>query len=365
MSRFSQLFRGIDPWIIVPTVVLLTTSCVVLFSIDHSTGGGDRAIKQIIFGLAGLVVIGILAQVRTQSLEVYGPWVYAGGVLLLLGVLIFGQTINGTTGWFLLGPISFQPVELVKIAFLWTLAWFFGRQSGSTTSWKPLIFSFLLLLGLVGLVLKQPDFGSAMMLVGMWLGTVLLVHRTRWHLAVVFMGFLVSIVVGWFFLNTIQRNRLLTFVQPDRDPLGAGYNVQQSVIATGSGEWFGRGLGLGPQSQLHFLPEQSTDFIFSVIAEELGFLGAGTMLVLFGIIVWRLHLLSRRASDPFSIYLAHGVMVYFLAQILINVGMNMGIAPVTGLPLPLVSSGGSSILASCLGLGLVFSSAKQRRQKSA
>lgn len=345
-------------------VLLFTTSIVVLFSIDHATGGGDRATKQLIFAAIGIALYVGLSFVRPSTFEAFGPWVYLLSLVLLLSVLLFGKTINGTTGWFVLGPISFQPVELVKICFIWSLSWYVSRLGGQTFGWKPLLLSSALLIGLVGLVLLQPDFGSSMMLVAIWLGMILLVHRTKWQLGVVGLGIIASIVAGWFLLADYQRNRLLTFINPDLDPLGSGYNVQQSIIATGSGGWFGRGLGLGPQSQLHFLPEQSTDFIFSVIGEELGFLGAGTLLVLYAVLLWRLHLVSRMGSGSFGSLMAHGVLIYFMGQIFINVGMNMGLAPVTGLPLPLVSAGGSSILASCIGLGLVQSAAKHARSRN-
>lgn len=363
-QRAYQLVRGIDPWILIPMVLLFTTSIVVLFSIDHATGGGDRATKQLIFAGLGIALFVGMSFVRPSTFEAFGPWVFILALVLLLGVLLFGKTINGTTGWFVFGPISFQPVELVKIFFIWTLSWYMSRLGGQTFSWKPLLLSFALLVGLVGLVLLQPDFGSSMMLVAIWLGVIVLVHRTKWHLGMVALGIVASVVVGWFLLADYQRSRLFTFVNPDLDPLGSGYNVQQSIIATGSGGWFGRGLGLGPQSQLHFLPEQSTDFIFSVIAEELGFLGAGALLVLYVVLLWRLNLVSRLVSGSFGSIMAHGVLIYFMGQIFINVGMNMGLAPVTGLPLPLVSAGGSSILASCIGLGLVQSAAKHARSRN-
>lgn len=355
--------RGIDPWIVIPTLLLFTTSVVVLFSIDQATGGGDRATKQLIFAGVGLALFFGLSLVRASTFEAFGPWVFVLAVVLLLAVLFFGKTINGTTGWFVFGPLSFQPVELVKICFIWTLSWYLSKIGGQTFGWKPLLISFALLLGLMALVLLQPDFGSSMMLVGIWLGTILLVHRTKWHLGVVALGFIFTLVIGWFLLADYQQNRLLTFVNPDLDPLGSGYNVQQSIIATGSGGWFGRGLGLGPQSQLHFLPEQSTDFIFSVIGEELGFLGAGSLLLVYLVLLWRLHVVSRLAMSSFGSLMTHGVLIYFLGQVCINVGMNMGLAPVTGLPLPLVSAGGSSILASCIGLGLVQSAAKNVRSR--
>lgn len=356
------LIRGIDPWILIPSLFLLTTSVVVLFSIDHAGDGGERAVKQLLFIAIGLVGYVIISSLRIQLVEAFGPAAYVLGLLLLGAVLLFGQTINGTTGWFVVGSFSFQPVELVKICFIWSLAWYIARVGGQTFGWKPLLLSLALLLGLMGLVLLQPDFGSAMMLLAIWLGVLVVVHRVRWHLVVVGLVLTSLAVIGWFFLDTFQQNRLLTFIQPERDPLRSGYNVQQSMIATGSGGWIGRGLGLGPQSQLHFLPEQSTDFIFSVIAEELGFLGAGGLLLMYAVLLWRVHQVSQRTSGSFGSILSHGVLIYFLGQVFINVGMNMGLAPITGLPLPLVSAGGSSIVASCIGLGLVQVAAKHQRE---
>lgn len=353
--------RRIDPWILIPSLLLLSTSVVILFSIDHA-GGGDRAVKQLLFIVIGLIAYALISSLRIQLLEAFGPAAYVLGLLLLGAVLLFGQTINGTTGWFVVGSFSFQPVELVKICFVWTLAWYMARIGGQSFGWKPLLLSLALLLGVMGLVLLQPDFGSAMMLLAVWLGVLVVVHRVRWHLLVVGVVLILMAVVGWFFLGTYQQNRLLTFIQPERDPLRSGYNVQQSMIATGSGGWLGRGLGLGPQSQLHFLPEQSTDFIFSVIAEELGFLGAGGLLLIYAVLLWRVHQVSQSTSGSFGTILSHGVLIYFLGQVFINVGMNMGLAPVTGLPLPLVSAGGSSIVASCIGLGLVQVAAQHQRE---
>lgn len=354
----ARILHRFDPWIMIPSLILLATSAVVLFSIDHAEGGGDRAAKQLIFAAGSLVLCAIVANVRSIAFEAYGPWAYCAGVILLIAVLVFGTTINGTTGWFVIGPVTFQPVELVKIFFVWGLSWLFGRYGGQTKEWKPIVLSGGMLAVLVGLVCLQPDFGSAMVFVLIWLGMLLVVHRTWWHLGVVAIGLALSAVVVWFLLADYQQDRILAFVDPGRDPLRSGYNVQQSIIATGSGGLFGRGLGLGPQSQLHFLPEQSTDFIFSVIAEELGLLGAGTVIVLFAIILWRLNTASSYAKGAYASLLAHGILIYFLGQISINIGMNMGIAPVTGLPLPLVSAGGSSLLASLLGLGLVQSVAQ-------
>lgn len=352
--------RWADPWMIIPMVLLFTTSFVVLFSIDQASGG-DRASKQLIFIVIGLLAFFGLSLIRIQTFEAFGPWVYVASIMLLVGVLLFGKTINSTTGWFVVGPFSFQPVEVVKIFFIWTMAWYFSRLGGQTLSWKPIVLSLAALSAVLGLVFLQPDFGSGMMLVFIWIGMLVMVHRKKWHIALVLLGLVLAFVVSWFFLDSYQQNRLVTFIYPERDPLRSGYNVQQSIIATGSGQWLGRGLGLGPQSQLSFLPEQSTDFIFSVIAEELGFLGAGGVLLLFGVLLMRVHRISLESKNNFGMLVAYGVLLYFVGQIFINVGMNMGLAPVTGLPLPLISAGGSSILASCIALGLVQSIAKSRR----
>ncbi|HLC64269.1 MAG TPA: FtsW/RodA/SpoVE family cell cycle protein, partial [Patescibacteria group bacterium] len=208
---------------------------------------------------------------------------------------------------------------------------------------------------LIVLVMLQPDLGSAMILFFIWLVMVLLLPIRKKTVFIIFLIIVVLAAGAWFFLfKDYQKDRLLTFIQPQLDPLGAGYNVRQSVVAVGSGQLVGRGLALGSQSQLNFLPEQETDFIFAVIAEELGFVGASLLLILFFSLLVRLYRIAQQTRDDFGNMLALGVITYLTVQTFINMGMNMGIAPVTGVPLPLVSYGGSSLLSVLIALGIVL-----------
>ena len=201
----------------------------------------------------------------------------------------------------------------------------------------------------------QPDLGSAMILFLTWLAMVLLLPVPKKTILAIFLIILVLAAGAWLFvLQDYQKDRLLTFVQPQRDPLGSGYNVRQSVVAVGSGQVLGRGLALGSQSQLNFLPEQETDFIFAVIAEELGFVGAGLLLLLFASLFLRLYKIARETRDDFGNFLCLGIITYLTIQTFINIGMNLGIAPVTGIPLPLVSYGGSSLVSILIALGIVL-----------
>lgn len=210
-----------------------------------------------------------------------------------------------------------------------------------------------MLLPLLGLVIAQPDFGSAAVLVAIWAVLLAAVPKSRrWW---VVMGLLVIgvAVVGSFFLKGYQRDRIRTFLDPQADPLGRGYNITQSIVAVGSGGWWGRGFALGTQSQLHFLPEQQTDFIFASIAEDLGFVGAGLVLALwlawFGRILW----LVRRFKDDFAVLVTVGIFTIFALQVSLNIAMNMGLAPIVGLPLPFLSFGGTSMVMSLAAVGLL------------
>jgi len=213
----------------------------------------------------------------------------------------------------------------------------------------------------ISLVLFQPDLGSAIILGLIWFGIMCLVGARRLYL--VGLAFVVATVAifGWFFLlQDYQKNRVLTFVDPGSDPLGAGYNTNQAAIAIGSGKFFGRGLGFGSQSQLRFLPEAQTDFVFSVIGEELGFAGAATVLGLFGFLFWRLVRIIKYSDNDFAAVVVSGVAIVFFSQLIINVGANLGLLPVTGMTLPFVSYGGSSLIVNLLMIGMVQSLIEKR-----
>ena len=221
---------------------------------------------------------------------------------------------------------------------------------------KTIIWSGLMVALYVGLLALEPEFGYSAVLMGAWLVLLFFQRIPRWQFALVILGFMAAMVFSWFFvLEDYQKARVLTFLSPEQDQLGDGYNVTQSIVAVGSGQLFGRGLGLGPQSQLNFLPEQATDFIFAAIAEELGFVGAMLVIGAFSILFFRILAIIRRSRDMYTTYLLTGLLLLLFLQTFINIGMNLGLLPVTGIPLPFVSSGGSALLANFFILGILQS----------
>lgn len=351
-----------DWWLLGGALFLMTVSSVVLFSLNvQSASQSARFEKQLAFIVVTLFTILVTSQINYRRFLHYAYIIYILGLIILAAVLVFGTQINGTTGWFQFAGISLQPVEFAKIAFILSAARFLADRSFEMERWNTVIRYGALVLAYIALVLLQPDLGSAVILGGiagvMGLATAI---RPR-QLALIGIVGLVLGVISWFtVLDTYQQNRLLTFIDPQRDPFRSGYNVTQAVISVGSGQWFGRGLGLGPQSQLQFLPERETDFIFAVIGEELGFIGAGTVIIVFTLLIWRLWRSSRNLKDDRARYVVVGYCALLFGQVLINIGMNIGVMPVTGIPLPFVSAGGSSLLAMGLGLGMVLNALAKR-----
>lgn len=309
--------------------------------------------KQLVFATIGLVLFVVFTFVNYRTLQNYAYFLYGAGALLLIAVLIFGTTIRGTTGWFQLAGFSIQPVEFVKLILVIALARFFSDHVYGFTSWKTIGYAFSLVSIYGLLVMKQPDLGSTAIFIAAFIVLLWLTNIKPKQLLIIAGSGLFILLLAWTtILQPYQKDRILTFLNPSRDPLDSGYNVTQSIISVGSGKLVGRGLGLGTQSQLHFLPERESDFIFAVIAEELGFIGATIVVVLLGVILFRLWLLMRITDDDFSKYLITGIALLIFFQSLINVGMNIGILPVTGIPLPLVSAGGSSLFATLIALGI-------------
>jgi rod shape determining protein RodA len=361
-----KLFRQFDWSIFITAIVLIFVGFMAILSTTWQEGQMMKFIdKQIIAVVLGLLLLFLLASL---NYKIFGNWAYSFYIiicLLLVFVLLFGREIRGTRGWFDFGFFQFQPSEFAKIALLIILAKYFSSISGKPSHFQYVIVSGILTLIPTILVLFQPDLGSALILVFMWLCMLLLSGIKKHHiLALVTFGIIIF-WVGWhFILITYQKERILTFVNPGRDPLGSGYHLIQSKIAIGSGEIFGRGLGRGPQSQLQFLPDKHTDFIFAVIAEELGFLGAGLLLALLLFLIWRIIVLAKQIHDEFAMMLVLGTLLFFLIQIFINIGMNLGILPVAGVPLPFVSYGGSSMIASLIVLGILQGVAVFSKTKS-
>lgn len=355
MPNFINKWQKIDWLLFFALIILLSLSISVLYSLSLNTDAENFLVfrKQIFFALSGLLLFFIFASINYHVWLTYAKLIFVIFTLVLLVVLFFGVQIKGTTGWLNLGFTTVQPVEFAKIALIIALARYFSQYGSEFFMFRHIVRSALITVVFGVLVILQPDLGSAMVLFGTWFLMLIFTGIKKQHLFWL-LGFLVVVILlSWFFvLADYQQSRILTFVNPGRDPQGEGYNVIQSMVAVGSGGLFGRGLALGSQSSLSFLPEPGTDFIFAVIAEDLGLVGVLLLLGLFAFIFYRLFFILRKSSDDFGAYLVLGIAAMLLVHIFINIGMNMGISPVTGIPLPLVSAGGSSVWAIMIALGI-------------
>ena len=356
--RYLSRLKEFD-WVLLGAVVLLIGfGLAALYSIAISAENPDflNFKKQVTFASVGIILVFILSLIDYRVWIYLSQVIYGLALILLTAVLFFGRTISGTTGWFSFLGFSFQPIEIAKLALIILLAWFLSRKVTLIKDFKNFLLSGLLAAALFVLVLLQPDLGSALILFVIWLAMLWLAGAQRKHLLAVAALLAVVAVLRWFFfLQPHQKERILTFVNPGTDPYGRGYQVRQAVIAVGAGGLLGRGLGFGSQSQLKFIPASQTDFIFAVIAEELGLLGVGLVLFLWGLIFYRLARAVANLKDSFAIFYILGLSALFFGQIFINLGMNIGLVPVTGIPLPFLSYGGSFLLVSLIAIGLVES----------
>lgn len=358
-----QLLRKGDIPLWIATAVLLGFGFTAIFSVELSRGSETVFLqKQMIALGVGVVASFALTIMNYHAFRHYARGFYVGGVILLFLVLFLGRTLNGSTGWFILGGFAFQPVELMKVALMMRLALYFGERAKRRFGWRDLAMSAGFVAVPVLALMFQPDLGGAALLVGMWAVMVLFAGIRPSQILALCVGGAVVVIFGWFLVfKPHQKDRILTFFDPSRDPLVTGYNVTQAKIAIGSGGLWGRGLGDGSQSQLRFLPQSQTDFVFAVIAEELGFVGVLLLFVAFVALLWRMIVVSRTTHDTFGAYLCLGTFSVFLVEILVHVGANISIMPATGVALPLVSYGGSSLLLSLVFLGIVQSVAARLR----
>lgn len=317
------------------------------------SGSPKLALQQFIFGVVGFSFFLIVRQIDYRIYKKIAVHLYFLSIFLLVLIVFFGIEIRGSARWFDLGIFRFQPSELVKPLLIIVIASF------TTTFNMASIKNYLAILAIIALpiwlVARQPDLGNSLVLISIWLSIVFITSsRLRYLLASVVL-FLSAIPAVYKFLAPYQQSRIISFLNPTHDPLGIGYSVIQSQIAIGSGQIFGRGFGRGTQSHLQFLPEFNTDFIFATLAEELGFAGAIMLLFIFTVLIAKLLKLASQTQDPFGGALVIGVYTTLLIHLAINVGMNLGLLPVTGITLPLVSYGGSSLVSTFIILGIASS----------
>ncbi|KKW32239.1 MAG: Rod shape-determining protein RodA [Candidatus Uhrbacteria bacterium GW2011_GWA2_52_8d] len=346
-SRCLRYARGMDWALLLAVFGLVLLGLAAIYSVELSQDAAEfvHVKKQIVALVLGVGVFVFIIPSNYRLLQNYALILYLICLGLLIGVLLFGETVRGAMGWYVVGSVSFQPVEFMKIALLIGLSTYFARRGKQVFDLRGFLESGAITFVPVVFVLLQPDFGSASILVGIW-AFYLLYAGIPWRYVVSLMiGAVGVFILGWNFLFAdYQRSRILTFLDPGLDPLDQGYNVTQAIIAVGSGQWFGSGLGFGTQSQLKFLPESQTDFIFAVVAEELGFFGVALLLVAFVFVFYRLFRQAGKATDDFTCYLVLGISAVFFLQFFVNIGMNLGLFPVTGIGLPFVSYGGSSLV---------------------
>lgn len=354
------LFQKID-WISLIAILLLCvlgTLTQYSLSIEPGVVISEKIFRQGIYLVLACVVY-VIAVLLNYKILITRSWIFFVAMLAaLLAVVLFGTELKGATGWIIIGPLSMQPVELVKLFFILYLANTLRESSEheQRLSYRVIAITGLVTACVIGLVLAQPDLGSASIIGSIWFGFLLLARAPKRVIVLVIVGVLIAGVIGWFFLfKDFQKDRLSIFLNRESDPLGKGYNITQSMIAVGSGGIWGKGFGEGTQSQLQFLPEASSDFAFAVVAEEFGLVGASIVIGALLVICYRLLVIMRTTHDTFAFFFCGGVACYILVQSMIVVGMNIGIMPITGLPLPFISSGGSSLLATSAMLGLAQS----------
>ena len=340
--------------------MLISVSALVGFGIlmiySSSVGDSDRTnyvFRQSIYFVFGLALLNLVVFFGHKTLLNISYWLYGLLIALLIVTYILGLETRGSVRWIDFGVFSLQASEVAKPILVLFLSYFFVTHSPLKI--KNNFISFVLAMIPTGLTFLQPDLGSAFVLFVIWAALVYLAGLPFKHLLVMILMAAIFLPVGYFSLRDYQKDRLTTFIDPYQDPLGSGYNIVQSIIAVGSGQTFGRGFGRGTQSHLNFLPEQKTDFIFATTAEELGFAGISAIIALFSLLLYRIVVIAGRAREKSAQLICYGAASVIVIQLFVNAGMNMGIVPVTGITLPFISYGGSSLISMLILVGLVQS----------
>ena len=350
----ARRLLDLDWILLLATFLLIGYGLVMGYSItveDRNFTGdlGQQMLRAALYAVVGLSAMTVVALVDYAWLGTFAPLIYVGTLVLLAVVLVIGSSTLGATRWVTIAGFKFQPSEFAKVFMVIVLAkWFADRDVRSP---------FTLLGGLavlaipVGLVFRQPDLGTSLVFLGMFFGMAFLAGARLWHLTALLAAGAAAIPLMWGFLKEYQKARLTVFLDPYSDPQGAGWNIIQSLIAVGSGSVTGKGLTAGTQSPLGYLPIAESDFVFSGLAEDLGFVGAIILFALYIVLLLTALTVARRSRDAFGTYIAAGVVAMLAFQIVVNVGMAISLMPITGIPLPFISQGGSSLISICFALG--------------
>ncbi len=352
---------GIDWVLFAATLPLLGAG---LVTMNSFTGDSGLFVRQLIWILVSFIIFFTLSFVDFRFLR--KTWVSVALFLVSCGVLaslfVIGKVSHGAVSWFHLGLFSVQPADLIKLVVIIVLAKYFSRRHIEIANIKHIIVSGLYALAIFLLVLVQPDFGSAVIIFLIWFGMLLVSGISKKHLlGMIAVGLLVFGALWGFVFKDYQKDRILNFIHPLTDIHGSGYNAYQSMVAVGSGQLWGKGVGYGTQSRLKFLPEYQSDFIYAAFAEEWGFAGTLIIFVMYGIVIWRIIRIALRGATNFEMLFGAGMAIFLVVHFLINIGMNMQLLPVTGQTLPFMSYGGSHLVTEFAGLGILMGMRRNSR----
>ena len=347
--------RGFDWLLILSIVPLLVFGLLTMKSLDGNDYFFNRQLVWI--GIGALVMAASIAiDWRSFKSSILILALYAVGLILLLSLFAVGLATKGAKSWFYIGSAALEPVELIKLFLVLLFAKYFSGRYVEIALWRHVLISFFYFALPAVLVFLQPDFGSAAILFFIWISMVLFAGMTVRQIVLLVGAGIAIALVGWFFLlQPYQKTRIIAFMDPERDPRRSGYHAIQAMIAVGSGGVWGKGVGYGTQSRLHFLPEYQTDFMFAAFAEEWGFVGVSILFLSFTILFWRIISISMHAPDNFAKLFGLGTSFLLLGHIIIHVGMNMGLLPITGIGMPFMSYGGSSLIMLMASIGILES----------
>ncbi len=335
-------------WLLTAQIISIgLISLLIIYSINQKL-----AANQLVYWVLGFIALVTTSRFNYRSLESLSKKLYFATLVSLVALFLLADPVRGSVRWIDLGAFRVQPSEIAKVATIILLAVYFKDKSARSV--QNLLTSFLLIVPPALLIIMQPDIGNSLAIFAIWLAVVIASGLRLKHLILLIFAGLLLMFLSYELLAPYQKNRLLTFINPSSDPLGTGYNIIQSKIAIGSGQIFGRGFARGSQSQLNFLPEAESDFIFASITEQLGFAGAGVLIVIFAWLVARIIRFTKN-KDRFGQLLLVGIAAFLITQFTVNVGMNLALLPVTGITFPLVSYGGSSLLTTLFLFGIVYS----------